>query len=152
MNGTNGNEPGSPEKALVPYPVILAATKGDPDAMKIVLQHFSGYMARLSMRKLYDERGNVYFGVDHDIRERPQAKLMMPSSVLFCLNDTIPFSNGKSSKAIKPIAAPIPCIFEAVVTMYLLSFTLKNPEISPAPTAKNPIERSMKTARTSHKL
>ena len=39
MNGTNGNEPGYPEKALVPYPVILAATKGDPDAMKIVLQH-----------------------------------------------------------------------------------------------------------------
>ena len=38
MNGTNGNEPGYPEKALVPYPVILAATKGDPDAMKIVLQ------------------------------------------------------------------------------------------------------------------
>ena len=63
MNGTNGNEPGYPEKALVP--------------MKIVLQHFSGYIARLSMRKLYDERGNVYFGVDHDIRERLQAKLMM---------------------------------------------------------------------------
>lgn len=77
MNGTNGNEPGYPEKALVPYPVILAATKGDPDAMKIVLQHFSGYIARLSMRKLYDERGNVYFGVDHDIRKRLQAKLMM---------------------------------------------------------------------------
>ena len=49
MNGTNGNEPGYPEKALVPYPVILAATKGDPDAMKIVLQHFSGYIARLSI-------------------------------------------------------------------------------------------------------
>ena len=46
MNGTNGNEPGYPEKALVPYPVIVAATKGDPDAMKIVLQHFSGYIAR----------------------------------------------------------------------------------------------------------
>lgn len=76
MNGTNGNEPGYPENALVPYPVIVAATKGDPDAMKIVLQHFSGYIARLSMRKLYDERGNVYFGVDHDIRERLQAKLI----------------------------------------------------------------------------
>ena len=61
MNGTNGNEPGYPEKALVPYPVILAATKGDPDAMKIVLQHFSGYIARLSMRKLYDERWERLF-------------------------------------------------------------------------------------------
>ena len=38
--------------------------------MKIVLQHFSGYIASLSMRKLYDERGNVYFGVDEEIRER----------------------------------------------------------------------------------
>ncbi|WP_239441043.1 helix-turn-helix domain-containing protein [Gordonibacter urolithinfaciens] len=79
MNGTNGNEPGYPENALVPYPVIVVATKGDPDAMKIVLQHFSGYIARLSMRKLYDERGNVYFGVDHDIRERLQAKLFSPT-------------------------------------------------------------------------
>ena len=72
---------------------------------------------------------------------------MMPSIMLFCLNETIPFSNGKISKAMKPIAAPTPCIFDAVVTMSLLSFTLKNPEISPAPTAKIPIERSMKTAR-----
>ena len=55
MNGTNGNEPGYPENALVPYPVIVAATKGDPDAMKIVLQHFSGYIARLSMRKHIDK-------------------------------------------------------------------------------------------------
>ena len=69
MNGTNGNQPGYPENALVPYPVIVAA--------KMVLQHFSGYIARLSMRKLYDERGNVYFGIDNDIRERLQAKLMM---------------------------------------------------------------------------
>ena len=65
------------ERGLLPYPVIVAATKGDPDAMKIVLQHFSGYIASLSMRKLYDERGNVYYGVDEDIRERLQAKLMM---------------------------------------------------------------------------
>lgn len=54
MNGTNGNQNDYPENALVPYPVILAASKGDPDAMKMVLQHFSGYIASLSMRKLYD--------------------------------------------------------------------------------------------------
>ena len=77
MNGTNGNQSGYPENALIPYPVIVAATKGDPDAMKMVLQHFSGHIARLSMRKLYDECGNVYFGIDNDIRERLQAKLMM---------------------------------------------------------------------------
>ena len=60
MNGKNGKQSDYPEIALVPYPVIVAASKGDPDAMKIVLQHFSGYIASLSMRKLYDERGNVY--------------------------------------------------------------------------------------------
>ena len=75
MNGTNGKYEG-PEVALVPYPIILAATKVDPEAMKLVVQHFSGYIASLSMRKLYDERGNAYYGVDEDIRERLQAKLM----------------------------------------------------------------------------
>lgn len=30
MNGTNGNEPGYPENALVPYPVIVAATNDSP--------------------------------------------------------------------------------------------------------------------------
>ena len=75
MNGMNGKYE-SPEVALVPYPIILAATKGDPEAMKLVVQHFSGYIASLSMRKLYDERGNAYYGVDEDIRERLQTKLM----------------------------------------------------------------------------
>ncbi|MCB7512430.1 helix-turn-helix domain-containing protein [bacterium 210917-SL.2.15] len=75
MNGTNGKHE-CPEVALVPYPIIVAATKGDPEAMKAVVQHFSGYIASLSMRKLYDERGNAYYGVDEDIRERLQAKLM----------------------------------------------------------------------------
>ena len=55
MNGKNGKQSDYPEIALVRYPVIVAASKGDPDAMKMVLQHFSGYIARLSMRKLYDE-------------------------------------------------------------------------------------------------
>ena len=75
MNGIN-DKYDSPDTVLVPYPIILAATKGDPDAMKVVLQHFSGYIASLSMRKLYDERGNAYYGVDEDIRERLQSRLM----------------------------------------------------------------------------
>ena len=45
MNGKNGKQSDYPEIALVPYPVIVAASKGDPDAMKIVLQHFSGYIS-----------------------------------------------------------------------------------------------------------
>ena len=75
MSGTNGKYD-APGIALVPYPIILAAPKGEPDAMKVVIQHFRGYITTLSMRKLYDERGNAYYGVDEDIRERLQAKLM----------------------------------------------------------------------------
>ena len=39
MNGIDNNNPD--ERGLLPFPVILAATKGDPDAMKIVLQHYA---------------------------------------------------------------------------------------------------------------
>ena len=73
MNGTSFNEN---ERGLLPYPVILAATKGDPDAMKIVVQHYQSYIAHLSMRKLRDENGNIYYGIDEDLRERLQSKLM----------------------------------------------------------------------------
>ena len=38
MNGLNGNQNDYPENALVPYPVILAASKGDPDAMIAAFQ------------------------------------------------------------------------------------------------------------------
>ena len=78
MNGTNCN---GNERGLLPYPVILAATKGDPDAMKIVMQHYQSYIAHLSIRKIRDERGNTYYGVDEDLRERLQSKLMR--AVLF---------------------------------------------------------------------
>lgn len=39
MNGTNGNEPGYPEKALVPYPVILAATNSAYKRVNFGLQN-----------------------------------------------------------------------------------------------------------------
>lgn len=64
------------ERGLLPYPVIVAATKGDPEAMKIVVQHYESYISYLSMRKFYDERGNTYYGIDEDIRDRLRSKLM----------------------------------------------------------------------------
>ena len=73
MNGTNFNDD---VRGLLPFPVILAATKGDPDAMKIVMQHYQSYIAHLSMTKIRDESGNTYWGIDEDLRERLQAKLM----------------------------------------------------------------------------
>ena len=73
MNGANFNDD---ERGLLPFPVILAATKGDPAAMKVVLQHYQSYISYLSMKKIRDENGNTYWGIDEDLRERLQAKLM----------------------------------------------------------------------------
>lgn len=64
------------ERGLLPYPVIIAATKGDPEAMHIVVKHYDSYIASLSMRKLRDERGNTYWGIDEDIRDRLRSRLM----------------------------------------------------------------------------
>ena len=64
------------ERGLLPYPVIIAATKGEPQAMNIVCQHYAGYISLLSMWKLRDERGNTYYGIDEDMRDRHHSKLM----------------------------------------------------------------------------
>ena len=64
------------ERGLLPYPVIIAATNGDPEAMNIVVKHYDSYIASLSMRKLRDERGNTYWGIDEDIRDRLRSRLM----------------------------------------------------------------------------
>ena len=64
------------ERGLLPYPVIIAATKGELQTMNIVCQHYAGYIAHPSMRKLRDERGNTYYGIDEDIRDRLRSKLM----------------------------------------------------------------------------
>lgn len=64
------------ERGLLPYPVIIAATKGDPEAMNIVMQHYDSEIAYLSMRTLRDERGNTYYGIDEDIRDRLRSHLI----------------------------------------------------------------------------
>ena len=76
MNGMTGKHTENDERGLLPFPVIVAANKGDPDAMKVVLQHYQSYIAYLSMQKIRDDSGNTYFGIDEEIREQLQAKLM----------------------------------------------------------------------------
>ena len=76
MMKQNGNTSEQSERGLLPYVVIVAATKGDPEAMKMVVQHYEGYISYLSTRTLKDERGNTYYGIDEDIRDRLRSKLM----------------------------------------------------------------------------
>ena len=71
MNGTNCNE----NEGLVTHPVILPRQRATPTP-KIVMQHYQSYIAHLSMKKIRDESGNTYYGVDEELRERLQAKLM----------------------------------------------------------------------------
>ena len=74
MNEQISNNPD--ERGLLPYPVILAATKGDPEAMKIVVQHYASYIAYLSTRKVRDEYGNVYIVVDMELKGRIREALI----------------------------------------------------------------------------
>ena len=61
---------------LLPFPVILAASQGDAEAISIVLEHYDGYITTLSTRTLYDEKGVPHICVDEGIRRRLQTKLI----------------------------------------------------------------------------
>lgn len=61
---------------LIPYPIIVAASQGDVEAIQIVLSHFTGYIITLSTRLLFDEFGNPHVCVDEDLRRRIEAKLV----------------------------------------------------------------------------
>ena len=60
----------------IPYETILRAKYGDPEAMKMVLRHYSRYISHYSKRPFYDSYGNCLEIVDEDIRQRIEAKLM----------------------------------------------------------------------------
>ena len=61
---------------LLPLTVIEAAAGGDVEAINAVLKHYAGYIARLSMRELYDEYGNPHLCVDEELRRRLETKLI----------------------------------------------------------------------------
>ena len=63
--------------SLIPYPVIAAAVRGDPEAVNRVLDHYSGYIAALSMRRSCNQNGNPCFAVDEEIRRRIETKLIV---------------------------------------------------------------------------
>ena len=60
---------------LLPFDTICEAASGNTIAIEQVINHYSGYIAKLSMRTIYDENGNQHNIVDEDIRRRLEAKL-----------------------------------------------------------------------------
>ncbi len=63
------------ERGLLPYPVMLAATKDNLYAMRILVRHYVSYIACLSIRKVHDEYGSTYYEINEDMCERLQTKL-----------------------------------------------------------------------------
>lgn len=66
----------SSDRGLLPFSIIMAASNGDSEAMELVLRHYDSYITSLSMRKLRDERGNTYWGIDEDVRDRLRSRLI----------------------------------------------------------------------------
>ena len=60
----------------IPFAVIVAATNGDETAIQEILDFYDGYISKLSLRKLYDEYGNVCMVVDADLKNRVQTALL----------------------------------------------------------------------------
>lgn len=63
-------------KGLLPYPVIVSAVSGNVDAINIVLKHFEGFIATLSIRTMYDEAGSPHLYIDEELRRRLETKLI----------------------------------------------------------------------------
>jgi hypothetical protein len=66
----------STDKGLLPYPVIAAASGGDIGAINKVLKRYEGYIAALSIRRLYDEHGNARWLLDEELRRELEAWLI----------------------------------------------------------------------------
>lgn len=64
------------EADLLSFHIIVAASAGDVEAINVVLKHYEGYIAGLSIRKLYDESGQPHYCVDETLRRRLETKLI----------------------------------------------------------------------------
>ena len=58
------------------YYLISSAMDGNEKAIEKLLAFYDPYISKCCLRSLYDEYGNVYYGIDEDMRDRLQAKLM----------------------------------------------------------------------------
>lgn len=62
---------------LLPFPVIAEATKGNVDALCKVLDHYDGYITKLCVRTVKDDKGCSYSVVDEEMRNKLRVRLIM---------------------------------------------------------------------------
>ena len=94
-----------PEEKLLPYETICAATRGDPDAITEVLRHFDGYISYQATRIFYDEYGQSYRGVDAELKQRIQDKLVARIMERFKPEY---FSHSPGAGIWRPLHLPVP--------------------------------------------
>ncbi len=65
------------EQQRIPYDVIVAAQRGDAEAMQRILRHYAGYIRHFSRRRFYNVDGSYMEMIDDDVRQQLEANLMM---------------------------------------------------------------------------
>jgi len=61
---------------MVSFPIIVAATDGDIEAVNQIVKHYGGYIAKRSLRPMKDEYGNQHMVVDETLRRRIETRLI----------------------------------------------------------------------------
>lgn len=62
---------------LLSYEVIEAAAAGDIEAINMVRKHYEPYITVLASRPFYDEQGNEHYGIDMELKNRMETKLIL---------------------------------------------------------------------------
>lgn len=62
--------------SLVPFPIIMLAMEGEPDALNAVLCHYHNYIMKSSEKRFKDDYGNVYHFSDQNISNEIKLKLL----------------------------------------------------------------------------
>lgn len=61
---------------MIPFSDIVAATDGDIETINRIVKHYSGYIAKHSLRSMKDEYGNQHMVVDENLRHRIETRLI----------------------------------------------------------------------------
>jgi len=60
----------------IPFKTIEEAVNGDAIAINRIVEHYHGYISKLSTKTLFDQYGGVYDYIDEDMRRQLQTKLI----------------------------------------------------------------------------
>lgn len=61
---------------MIPFPIIVAAADSDTKAINQIVKHYSGFIAKRSLRPMKDEYGNHHMVVDETLRGRMETRLI----------------------------------------------------------------------------